>query len=352
MGKQAMPGTVRILSLDGGGIRGLIPAVALGRIAAALAIPGKALADSFHLVAGTSTGGIMAAGLCAPGERRHGPAELAELYTAQGGTIFPPGAWGRRNPISECKYDAAPLDGVLVARLGELQLSEVKPELLVTAWDLERARPKLFCSWRARRTSSEDFRLRDVARATSAAPTYFPPAIIESLDANYPKEQRRHALVDGGVFANDPSALALAEARRLFPKADRAVVVSLGTGARINRIDGDKACHYGFAGWLPGLIDVFMDGASALAEHELMLRQARDELAYFRLQLALDPPPPAFTMDDVAAPTIAGLQKLGEQVFARFEASGGLNGLRLELARPMATTDALGYAPDAPGPRL
>ena len=61
-----MAGTVRILSLDGGGIRGLIPAVALGRIATALGIAGKALADHFHLIAGSSTGGIMAAGLCAP----------------------------------------------------------------------------------------------------------------------------------------------------------------------------------------------------------------------------------------------------------------------------------------------
>ncbi|WP_270936043.1 patatin-like phospholipase family protein [Falsiroseomonas oryzae] len=347
-----MAGTVRILSLDGGGIRGLIPAVALGRIAAALGIEGRQLAERFHLIAGTSTGGIMAAGLCAPGAHRHGPKDLAELYTAQGAAIFPPDAWSRRNPLAECKYEAAALEGVLAARLGELQLSEAKPELLVTAWDLERARPKLFCSWRARHTSSEDFRLRDVARATSAAPTYFPPAIIHALDANYPAEQRRHALVDGGVFANDPAAVALAEARRMFPKADRALVLSLGTGSRINRIDGDKACGFGMAGWLPGLIDVFMDGASALVEHELMLRQARDELAYFRLQLALDPPPPAYTMDDVAAPTIAGLQKLGDQVFARFEASGALNGLRMELAKPLASPAALGFDPDAPGPRL
>ena len=118
--------------------------------------------------------------------------------------------------------------------------------------------------------ASEDFRLRDIARATSAAPTYFPPAIIESLDANYRKDQRRHALVDGGVFANDPAALARAEAQRLFPRADRALVVSLGTGARVNRINGDKAVGFGLAGWLPSLIDVFMDGASALTEHELM----------------------------------------------------------------------------------
>jgi predicted acylesterase/phospholipase RssA len=347
-----MPGTVRILSLDGGGIRGLIPAVALGHIAAALGLPGRSLANAFHLVAGTSTGGIMAAGLCAPGPLRHGPAELAELYTVHGGTIFPPGAWSRRNPLSQCKYDPAALEQLLAQRLGETQLREVAPELLVTAWDLERARPKLFSSWRARLHGSEDFRLRDVARATSAAPTYFPPAVIHALDANYPPAQRRHALVDGGVFANDPAAVALAEARRIFPKADRALVLSLGTGARVNRIDGARAQAYGLAGWLPDLIDVFMDGASALTEHELMLRQARDELAYFRLQVELDPPPPAFALDDVAQPTIAGLQKLGEQVFARFKASGALNGLAMELQKPLATATAMGFDPDAPGPRL
>jgi predicted acylesterase/phospholipase RssA len=347
-----MAGTVRILALDGGGIRGLIPAVALGRITEALGLPGRDFARRFHLVAGTSTGGIMAAGLCAPGALRHGPKELAELYTRHGSTIFPPGAWSRRNPLAECKYDPAPLEGVLAARLGEAQLSEAGPELMVTAWDLERARPKLFCSWRARRSATEDFRLRDVARATSAAPTYFPPAIIHGLDANYDSAQQRHALVDGGVFANDPASLALAEARRLFPKADRALVLSLGTGSRVRRIDGAKAQGFGVAGWLPGLIDVFMDGASALAEHELMLRQARGELDYFRLQLALDPPPPEFSLDDVAPPTIAGLQKLGARMFDAFRDSGALNGLAAALATPPADPAALGLDPDAGGPRL
>lgn len=347
-----MPGTIRILSLDGGGIRGLIPAIALGRIAEALGIPPHALAGHFHLVAGTSTGGIMAAGLCAPSPHRHGPAELAALYTGQGEAIFPPAAKAAYNPLAGAKYRPVTLEEVLAARLGETQLREAAPELLVTAWDLERARPKLFCSWRARLHGSEDFRLRDVARATSAAPTYFPPAIIHALDANYPPEQRRHALVDGGVFANDPAAVALAEARRLFPGADRAMLLSLGTGARVNRMNGEKAQAYGVLGWLPGMIDIFMDGASALVEHEMMLRQARDELAYYRLQLALDPPPPAYTMDDVAAPTIAGLRKLGEAMFARFRDSGALNGLRTELARPLADRAALGFAPDAAGPRL
>ncbi|MGG5812263.1 patatin-like phospholipase family protein [Falsiroseomonas sp. CW058] len=347
-----MPGTVRILSFDGGGIRGLIPAIALGQVAQALGIPGKQLAARFHIVAGTSTGGIMAAGLCAPGALRHGPAELVELYENHGETIFPPGAWSRRNPLSDVKYDPAPLEGVLAQRLGQAQLSEVSPELMVTAWDLERAWPKLFCSWRARHASVEDFRLCDVARATSAAPTYFPPAEILSLDANYDREQRRHALCDGGVFANDPAALALAEARRLFPRAERALVLSLGTGARVNRIDGAKAMGWGVAGWLPGLIDVFMDGAAALTQHEMMLRQARDELDYYRLQLELDPPPPSYSLDDVARPTLAGLRKLGDRMFRRFADSGALAGLHAALSRPMATPAELGFAPDAPGPRL
>jgi patatin-like phospholipase/acyl hydrolase len=348
-----MAGTVRILSLDGGGIRGLIPAIALGHIAQALGVDGRQLAERFHLIAGTSTGGIMAAGLCAPGGLRHGPAELAELYTRHGATIFPPGAWATRNPISDCKYDAAALEAVLAQRLGQAQLSEAAPELMVTAWDLERAAPKLFCSWRARRASAEDFALRDVARATSAAPTYFPPAEIRSLDANVSDAQRRHLLCDGGVFANDPAALALAEARRLFPRADRVLVLSLGTGAKVTRIEAAKqAKGWGLVGWLPGLIDVFMDGAAALTEHELLLRQARDELDYFRLQLELDPPPPAYGLDDVEAPTLAGLQKLGDLMFRRFADSGAMNGLKAALAQPLAPPAALGFAPDAPGPRL
>jgi hypothetical protein len=348
-----MAGTVRILSLDGGGIRGLIPATALARIAASLGVPGRDLASRFHLVAGTSTGGIMAAGLCAPGALRHGPDDLVSLYTTHGATIFPPGAWSARNPLSDCKYEALALETVLAGRLGQVPLSEAAPELMVTSWDIERAKPHLFCSWRARHASVEDFRLVDVARATSAAPTYFPPAEIMALDPNFAPAQRRFALIDGGVFANDPAALALAEARRLFPKADRALILSLGTGAGVNRLDfAGHRRGWGVAGWLPGLIDIFMDGAAALTEHELMLRQARDELAYFRIQVALDAPPPEYTMDDVAPPTLAGLAKLADQAMARFEASGAMNGLKTALAQPMASAAALGFAPDAPGPRV
>ena len=104
--------------------------------------------------------------------------------------------------------------------------------------------------------------------------------------------------------------------------------------------------------WLPGLIDVFMDGASALAEHELMLRHVRGELEYLRLQVQLAPAPPDYTMDDVAPPTIAGLQKLGAAMFESFKTSGALQALRTALAQPMATPTALGFAPDTPGPRL
>jgi patatin-like phospholipase/acyl hydrolase len=341
-----MPGTVRILSFDGGGIRGLIPALVLGKVAAHCGIDPASFADRFHLVAGTSTGGILAAGLCAPAAARQTPEDLVRLYRDRGPVIF---ANPSANLLHGAKYDPQPLEAELAARLGQTQLSEARPELLLTAWDIERAMPRTFKSWRARRASSEDVYLRDAARATSAAPTYFPPAEVLTLDANISVEQRRAALVDGGLFANDPAAAALAEAERVFRKAERIVLLSFGTGRKASRASYAKAREWGVIGWAPSVIDILMDAAAALTEYQLGMRAAQDKLFYFRVQVDLDT---AIAMDDTSSTALAAFAALADRAFQRFEASGAANGLKLELARDKPDPVRLGFAPDAPGPML
>ncbi|GBE11097.1 patatin-like phospholipase [bacterium BMS3Bbin12] len=283
-----MAGTVRILSIDGGGIRGLIPAVLLEWLEARI---GRPISETFHLIAGTSTGGILAAGLCAPrgGGPRFSAADLVGFYRDDGPEIFHSGLWhgvaSLGGTVDE-RYPADALERVLQRRFGDLSLSQARTELLITSYDLERRNPHFFKSWKARgerlrgqeSAAQREFRLRDVARATSAAPTYFEPAWVRNAAGE------RFALVDGGVFANNPAMCAVASARALYPKAGRYLIVSLGTGQAQRPIPYDQARDWGLIGWARPILSVIFDGVSDTVDYQLIQQFPR---GYHRFQTDL-----------------------------------------------------------------
>jgi hypothetical protein len=290
---------VRILSIDGGGIRGILPA----RVLQALErLAGKPVTEMFDLIAGTSTGGIIGCGLVAGVPI----GQLADLYVQHGGEIFDRSLWRTvttLNNLSGPKYSADRLEELLKQQLGDtLMLSQVSkppmPELLVPAYCIQLPKPVsldgsdvlsmrtpyFFKSWKASgrcldkgdAPSACDFPLWQVARATSAAPTYFPPASIRNAD-NEP-----FAMVDGGVFANNPAMCALASAQKLFD-ADEAIVVSLGTGSLERPIKADAAAEWGEVAWLHPLLSIFMDGNADTVCYQLsQLPQVRD----FRFEIS------------------------------------------------------------------
>src|SRR5215210_2814838 len=191
---------VRVLSIDGGGIRGIIPALVLAELERRA---GRRTFELFDLIAGTSTGGIVACAVCAPDPL---PAsELVKLYEEEGPEIFDRSLFQRirsAEGLLDEKYDDAALDRALERFLGMKRLAETKPDLIVPAYDTALPGPYFFKSSKARETpESDDFPLSIVARATSAAPTYFEPV-----------ESGERSLVDGGVFATNPAMCALAEA--------------------------------------------------------------------------------------------------------------------------------------------
>lgn len=371
-----MGGLVRILVLDGGGIRGLLTAQVLVRLAAAIGRQGQEFAETFHMIAGTSTGGIMAAGLCAPGSRKHAPADLVALYRDQGPEIFDRSfLGGLLNPVGALDetYSADALEGILRQRLGDAPLSQAGPELLVPAYDIGRACPKFFKSWRARQHPSQEFLLRDVARATSAAPTYFEPALIYDLneDPKIARQDRAYTLVDGGVFANNPSMCALSEARRIYPvPGNRVLIVSLGTGGRQEAIAYRQARSWGKIGWATKIVDVLMDGVADSVDYQLATLADDRLLSWHRIQIELGAGGPkdakqplladeegrkiTFQMDDVRPATLAALVELGNQAFEKFAARNGgadLDRLVKDLTAPKADAfDVLGYDPDAQSP--
>ena len=280
----------RILSLDGGGIRGMVPALVLAELERRT---GERVADMFDLIAGTSTGGILALGLTRPGPTGrplYTANEMVDLYEKEGGRIFDRPTVHRLKAlgnIADEKYPSDGIDEVLKARFGEARLAEAVTSVLVTAYDLEGRQPYFFKSHKARVSAHHDHRMRDVARATSAAPTYFEPARIEVKD----NDKGYVALVDGGVYANNPSACALVEAICAFDqRLDDIVMLSLGTGEYTRPIQFEEAKGWGLAKWAQPVLNVVFDGVSDTVNYQLqsLLMKESRQSRYLRIQAKLN----------------------------------------------------------------
>ena len=228
---------MRILSIDGGGIRGILP----GQILVALEEKlqdksGKTearIADYFDLIAGTSTGGILACLYLCPGEReperpRFSASEAVELYLEYGDDIFDVSLWQRLSSgggLWDEKYSEAELEKSLKEYFGDLKLSELLKPCLITAYDIRRRKAHFFKQHKAVTDPKRNFLVRDVARATSAAPTYFEVPKVMSLSS----PPKPYPLIDGGVFVNNPALCAYAEARTFGKTAKDMFILSLGT---------------------------------------------------------------------------------------------------------------------------
>jgi patatin-like phospholipase/acyl hydrolase len=296
---------VKIVSIDGGGIRGLIPAMVLAEIEKR---SGKPVAELADLIVGTSTGGILGAALAGP--QQHSAESLTELYLSDGPKIFHRSLLKRVTSVEgllDERYDNAALRESLAEHLGTGRLSQVRTGLFVTAYELRLRQAFFFRSSRAQgrdlpagaAADEYDFALTDVALATSSAPTYFEPVEARSgAGVGF-------ALIDGGVFATNPAMCAYAEARRTG-RADDLLVVSLGTGTQTHEqaISLEDAQGWGQLGWARTVINVMFDGVAETVDHELTQLGG---VTYMRLQRGLSYAREA--LDDASAENLANLQK-------------------------------------------
>jgi uncharacterized protein len=279
---------IRILSIDGGGIRGVIPAMLLAEIENRTNQP---IAHLFDLVAGTSTGAILALGLtipkqpCAP---LNSAQQFVEMYEFEGPRIFERSFWHRLTAFDNLhhpKYSTSGIEHVLHQFFGDARLRDAATNVLITSYELERSFPFFFRSSNAREHPDYDFAARDVARAASAAPTYFKP--MKMLTGTVPDH---YTLIDGGVFANNPAACALVEARTSFPESGDFLVVSLGTGELSLSLPYDQTKNWGLARWAMPVLDVVFDGVSRTVDYQLrqLLPDAPGQCQrYYRFQTTL-----------------------------------------------------------------
>jgi patatin-like phospholipase/acyl hydrolase len=290
----------KILAIDGGGIRGIIPARVLAEIEKSTHKP---IAQLFDVIAGTSTGGILGCGLSVPdahGNPKLSTSALVDLYLQEGQRIFPHHLFERVTEYFDEKYPASGIEQVLHEYLGESLLSKSVTELLITAYDLERRKPKFFRTKDAQRDPSKDHPLWMVARATSAAPTYFEPF---KLPGSKPDDYE--ALVDGGVFANNPAMCAYVDdsAGPGQVRREEVVLVSLGTGAQNRPLMYDRVKDWGQLQWAQPILDVTFSGISATTDYQL--EQILGEDHYFRLDTEL-----TIASDDMDCASPQNLRKL------------------------------------------
>lgn len=299
----------RVLSIDGGGIRGIIPALVLAEIERRTGLPACRL---FDLVAGTSTGAILSAAIVTgPNGPLYSAAEAAMLYEADGSTIFHSSGLTRARNLTRPRYSEVGMEATLRKYFGDRHLSEALIPLLIPCYELERRTPWFFRSERAKQHHEYDFPLWQVLRAASAAPTYFPPAKL-------PASPDYNALIDGSVFANNPAVCAYADARRLA--GGRPIqMVSLGTGRQSRPIPYSKAVGWGAAFWISPLLDCMFDGSNETADFQV--RQLVDGYWRFQTELAAENQ----AIDDARFRNVRDLRLTAERMIR--ERSGELDGM-------------------------
>jgi uncharacterized protein len=277
---------VKLLAIDGGGVRGLIPAIVLAEIERRTGRPAGAL---FDLVAGTSAGAIIACAVTKPSPLT--AAEVAELFETEAAQIFDRSLLKRVISIGgllDERYDSEGLVQTLRRHLGTARLADAQPAVLITAYDLHRRRAVFL-------RRGDDLSMVDAAHASSAAPTYFEPVPVDGM-----------ALVDGGVFAINPAMCGFAETG-----GDAELLLSLGTGEHTRPLPYEQVRDWGQLEWARPLIDVVFDGIADAVDEQLA-RLIGD--AYVRLQTPLDEA--SDDLDDASAENMAALRREAERLIA------------------------------------
>ena len=330
----------KVLSIDGGGIRGIIPAIILDYIEQKA---GKPVSKIFDLIAGTSTGGILSLALTKPksnGLPEFTAKDIVSLYRDRGSEIFHERLPGHLDELIQSKYGSNNRENVLKAYLGNTPISSALTGVFITSYDIDLRIPIFFVSRKELEVNDEYFEkicdrytMLQAGMATSAAPTFFPPYQIQKFrkiektfkDGTDEIEAPNYALVDGGAFSNNPASLALMEAM-ISHKIDTGedlhrkdvLMVSLGTGSLTRRYRYEQASKWGQLQWMLPFIDIVFDAQSesvACQLDQLLVHQLPNEPHYFRYQGLLRDANDS--MDDASQDNIQKLEDLAANIIEK-----------------------------------
>lgn len=288
----------RILSVDGGGIRGAAAAQFLQLLELRL---GRPLSESFDLFAGTSTGAIIAGAL---GVKGMSALEIASLYNYDNANvIMNKSLWDRTLGLvqPEPKYDGTGKRRTLDRHFGTTKFGEARRLTLVVTYDVERRESAVL---KSNHPEHVNFIAAEVIDASSAAPIYFPTVPVGN-----------RWLIDGGVVANNPSLCAYAEALKLW-RNEEIRLLSVGTGRRTRKISGKNSRDWGALGWIRhDLLGIVMDESVV----EYQARTFLDDSTYLRVNSDLTRETGVLDdLDETSQDNIDALKRLGRNWFEQF----------------------------------
>ncbi|KAL5705808.1 Proteolipid protein 2 [Ranunculus cassubicifolius] len=307
---------VTVLSIDGGGVRGIIPGTILAFLESELQkLDGEdaRLADYFDVIAGTSTGGLVTSMITAPNEENRplfSAKDINKFYLENCSKIFPQKR-GFLSTVTDTvsslmsgpKYDGQYLHNLLKEKLGETRLNQTLTSVVIPTFDIKRLQPVIFSNFESHKDTCLDAKLSDICIGTSAAPTYLPAHYFKNMDTK--GNVREYNLVDGGVTANNPALVAICEVTKqihnenpdFFPikpmDYGRFLVISIGTGSpkTEEKYNAEMAAKWGLLGWLTAsgstpLVDVFTQSSADLVDYNLSIffQALKCEDKYLRIQ--------------------------------------------------------------------
>ncbi|KAF6135220.1 hypothetical protein GIB67_035291 [Kingdonia uniflora] len=336
---------ITVLSIDGGGIRGIIPGIMLVFLESKLQEldgPDARLADYFDLIAGTSTGGLVTTMLAAPDKNNRplfAAKDIIDFYLENSPKIFPQtpksfligSMMNLFGAIAGPKYDGKYIRKKVQELVGQTRLDQTLTNILVTAFDIKLLQPVIFSTHEARTDLHKNPLLSDMCISTSAAPTYLPAHYfeIENPAIEDPEKKTRYFnLIDGGVAANNPTLMAMSHVSKeimmknpdFYPirpmECSKFLVLSLGTGtAKLEaKFDALLASNWGLVGWLyhkgaSPLMDSFFQASSDVVDihTHILFQSLKCEKNYLRIQ-------DDTLTDDAASVDIATKKNLNELV--------------------------------------
>lgn len=321
-GDVAKKKLIKILAIDGGGIRGFIPALVLKNLEARLT--NKKLAECFDIMAGTSAGGLIVLLLNMPdgvGKPKYTAARIVDLYSEFGKSVFHQSLWHRIKSFNgwfEAKYISDDLDTLLERYLGDAHLRDAVSNIIIPAYDLENDKTFFFKKIKAKKNLSLEFYLRDVGRATTAAPTYFKAAKIKNFVGD------KYLFIDGSVSINNPAFSAYIYAHEMYGSDCDFLLVSLGTGTHYGSpqkiIQENSVVEKGgIWGWVKdnNIVSLLLHAGEDTIDYQLkkIFKYKDAEDKYFRLQVILDSSYSA--IDDTSSGNIKALESYAQKLITK-----------------------------------
>lgn len=271
-----------VLSLDGGGIRGIISSYILCHLENQLKYIANnneiKLADYVDFVAGTSTGSIIGSLMLTPSldnkkSAQYSMCEIVYLYTKLGPNVFSNSIWNKIRSLwglIHPKFSKTYIEDSLLDMLGEIEMKDLIKPCLFTGYDIDKRRINIFTN-NDMNKKYHYYQVKDIIRGSTSIPAFFPPAYFK-INNDY------NTLIDGGVFANNPALVAYTEISKTcfdskkpesFYPSD-VLMISIGSGrGGIESYKYSKVKKWGMAKWLIPILDILLSAASDVVDYQI-----------------------------------------------------------------------------------